>query len=45
MATASDMIEKLHRIVLDDRQVKVHEGARIVGISKDNMCSFVNRKG
>lgn len=37
MATAPDIIEKVHRILLDDRRVKVREIADIGGISNKSV--------
>jgi [histone H3]-lysine36 N-dimethyltransferase SETMAR len=43
-ATAPDMIEKVHRIVLDDRRVKVREIADIVGISNDRVHRILTKE-
>lgn len=41
MATAQDIIEKIHRIMLDDYWVEVREILDIVGIVNDSMYSIL----
>jgi transposase len=36
-ATTPEIIEQVHDIVLDDRQMKVHEIAETIGISKEGV--------
>jgi len=39
-----EMIEKIHRIVMEDRRMKVRDIAEIVGISVDRMHNILHKK-
>lgn len=40
--TTPEMIEKIHKIVLGDRRLKLHEIAEAVQISKERVCNILN---
>ena len=43
-ATAPEMIEKIHRIAMEDRRIKVREIAEIVGISVGTVHNILHEK-
>ena len=43
MATISETVEKVHDMVLDDRRIKVHKIANIIGSLKERVGIFYIR--
>jgi len=42
--TTPEMIEKIHRIVMEDRRMKVRDIAEIVGISVDRVHNILHKE-
>lgn len=42
--TTPEIIEKIHHIVMEDRRIKMHDIAEIVGISVDRVHNILHEK-